>query len=691
MSLEANQRVGPYDLNSLLGRGAFGEVWLARHYDLGSECALKIPTDPQYVRQLRKESKVIYFLDHENIVRGYGADSRSEPPYVAMEYVAGMSLRQKLKGGKLAPTEAIGILRQVLAALAYAHDQKIIHRDLKPENILLDVHGRVKVTDFGLGKIQSVVLSQSIVFSKSLVSDNTRNVAGTVYYMSPQQKAGKEPDVRDDLYAVGVIACELLTGSRPEPGRGLRNALVRTGADERFAQILEKALEPEREERYASAFEMFEGVSVAAGGGRSSTALRAPKTPEALDAYAIRWRLEKEEEVATLTAELKRKELELSSLRAKSAEELEAAKRVTAEATERAKGVQELKFEVQSKESQLRIMRSDLEGERASMHATFEAERTSMRAELVAARDAEAEAKRETAEVWAKLKSPEQFESLRAKVMNEIASKEYSAAKGTVMLMLAIWPGRDEMLAFLTSILNALPVITNSLGAEFKQVMAGTFLMGSPETEGGRGSDETQHQIKIPRMFYMAATPVTQAQWWAVMGTDPSHFRGHDLPVEQVSWVEAVEYCQRLSEREKRDGHRYRLPTEAEWEYACRAGTITRFYTGNGEIASGGWYDDNSKRRTRAVGQKKPNAWGFYDMHGNVWEWCGDRYGPYLKGGAAEARGTDSGSSRVLRGGSWRSQVSRCRSANRYSSSLDCRSNEIGFRLCLSVEQPVIV
>ena len=229
--------------------------------------------------------------------------------------------------------------------------------------------------------------------------------------------------------------------------------------------------------------------------------------------------------------------------------------------------------------------------------------------------------------------------------------------------------------------------IENKVGMTFILIRPGEFMMGSPASENGRFDDEVQHQVKITQPFMMATTPVTQAQWYAVMQTDPSYFKGDDLPVEQVDWNDAVDFCRKLSAKEKKQ---YRLPTEAEWEYGCRAGTTTAYYTGDAESAldEAGWYHGNSDRKTHPVGQKKPNAWGLYDMHGNVLQWCQDVYGDYPAGAVSDPRGAkpNNESSRVLRGGSWYDAPQNCRSADRDGCASGGRYDGVGFRLCLDFE-----
>ena len=174
-------------------------------------------------------------------------------------------------------------------------------------------------------------------------------------------------------------------------------------------------------------------------------------------------------------------------------------------------------------------------------------------------------------------------------------------------------------------------------------IPAGKFLMG----EG-----EDRHEVTISKPFYMGVTEVTQAQYQAVMGADPSQIKGPTNPVESVSWEEAVEFCRRLSEETRKA---FRLPTEAEWEYACRAGSKTGFSFGDSDnaLAEYAWYKGNSAGTSHPVAQKKPNAWGLCDMHGNVWEWCADSYGSYASGASTDPQGAGSGGTRVVRGGSW--------------------------------------
>ena len=230
------------------------------------------------------------------------------------------------------------------------------------------------------------------------------------------------------------------------------------------------------------------------------------------------------------------------------------------------------------------------------------------------------------------------------------------------------------------------PVI-NSLGMVLVPIPAGEFQMGSPASEKGRESDETQHRVRITQPFYLGAHEVTRRQYDRVMGNDPDDDPGANKPVVGVSWNDAVEFCRKLSERE---GKEYRLPTEAEWEYACRATTSTVYSFGDdaSQLGEYAWYAANSSLSAHSVGEKRPNGWGLYDMHGNVWEWCQDWLGSY--GGAnavLDPAGPQEGSFRVLRGGSFFAPPRDVRSANRNSDRPPGRYSSTGFRLARNYDE----
>ncbi len=237
--------------------------------------------------------------------------------------------------------------------------------------------------------------------------------------------------------------------------------------------------------------------------------------------------------------------------------------------------------------------------------------------------------------------------------------------------------------------------ISNSLGMVFVYIEADTFVMGSPETEPGHRSDELQHEVIITKPYYIQTTPVTQKQWQAIMGDTPSKFSpdGDDHPVEGVTWNRCQEFIKRLNSWGE---WLYRLPTEAEWEYACRAHSLTAFPNGDitnlfcdgdPNLDALGWYCYNADNHTHPVGLKEPNSWGLYDMHGNISEWCQDWYGEYAQTRETDPQGPRSGMQKVVRGGSWFASAKNCRSASRFKWPPNSGTNlhVIGFRLVREV------
>jgi len=251
--------------------------------------------------------------------------------------------------------------------------------------------------------------------------------------------------------------------------------------------------------------------------------------------------------------------------------------------------------------------------------------------------------------------------------------------------------------------LKAGDIKTGSLGMQLAYIPAGEFLMGSPPAENERTEFETQHRVKLTRPFYLGTHEVTQKQWATVMDAQPwqekTHVKqGANYPATFISWDDAVKFCAALTRRDRdagriTKGQFYRLPTEAEWEHACRAGSVTAYSFGSdmAKIDGFGWTgaiygaaNTKSENHPQPVGLKKANAWGLYDMHGNVYEWCFDWFGLNSKAAAIDPQGPDNGTLRVLRGGSWDDRARNARSANRTGAASTERSSSLGFRVVLS-------
>ncbi|MCE9554584.1 MAG: SUMF1/EgtB/PvdO family nonheme iron enzyme [Planctomycetes bacterium] len=711
MVLEPNQSIGPWILVRPLGQGTFGEVWLARHAELHVECAVKIPTDNQYLRQLRQEGQIQFKLRHENIVRTIDLDTTHDPPYYVMQYIQGVTLRQKLRAtGKLATAETVSILVQVLNALAYAHGKGVMHRDLKPENLLIQADGQVMVTDFGLGMIQAAV-AQSIVLSGSLVSDQGRNLSGTVQYMSPQQQAGEAPDQRDDLYALGMIACEMFTGSRPTPA-GVAKMLERAGAEKRFADWLERALESERADRFCNAAAMRQALAdvVADDAHNWEPADLARPTAMPRQAPMPTRRLRRPVVIAGYAAVISAvvfgaawiaRDLWMSrppdSLSADQTQQVVVPakgsvvlgdvlplKNRADVAWQRIKGIDRSQGFAAMLDG---AAREQALAEASWARGSFGEARSAYNRLLEQCNSIEQAHLRRASTLVAK---PEQ-ERLR-KVAELLAQAKANDSKenGKTAIakldeLLAIEPGHAEATRLKVKIANYYPprTLTNSIGMKLIEIKPGEFLMGSPADEENRRDDETQHKVMITKAFMMGAYEVTQKQWELVTGSNPSHnTKGDDLPIDTISWDGAMEFCRKLSRKE---GKKYRLPTEAEWEYACRSGTQTP-YGGTGNLDEMGWHKGNSDSKLHPIGQKRPNVWGLYDMHGNMQEWCADWYDTYPAGAAIDPTGPANGSLRVMRGGSSVVEPRHCRSAARTRLFPVLTTGATGFRVCLELE-----
>jgi len=261
-------------------------------------------------------------------------------------------------------------------------------------------------------------------------------------------------------------------------------------------------------------------------------------------------------------------------------------------------------------------------------------------------------------------------------------------------------PTMTPTLHTLTNLLNPMTNPTTDLDLTMLPIPAGSFLMGSTDDEPGRIDDEgPQHEVTLDA-FRMAQTPITQAQWRTVAGwlkvernlePDPAYFKGDHLPVERVSWRDAQEFCRRLSQR---TGQRYGLPSEAQWEYACRAGTATPFHCGatltpelanyNGNFVYGNGPKGTYREQTCEVASLPANSWGLHDMHGNVWEWCLDPWHGSYEGAPVDGSAWMAGGGpiKLLRGGSWYDHPASCRSADRGNYPPGLRDDSVGFRVC---------
>ncbi len=650
-----------WKLVRLLGRGGMGEVWLGQHTTYaGLQAAYKFCLDPQGQKALLgHDGEVVARLTHMNIggvVKMQGADTDPEPgriPWLKYEYVPDGDLTVLLYRWKDEPpaTRTPQILRAWLrlaeiVGKLHELDDPIIHRDLKPANVLMRWNAKsndyeLYVADFGISAITARRNLQELTKHPTVTATlGLLRGACTPIYASPQQKAGGDPDPRDDVFSLGVIGYQLLLGrfDRERPaGRAWKVALRALLVPEAVIELIEASCDDEPGERPANAKALAEHLN-----GALQTAPPVPATPTS----------------ETISAKPKEPPAPISV--------------PFSEAP--AQRVRRLKEEAARMHEDARAF--------VELHDYEEAVKLldGFRPELIPQRDQTL-----LTDVTAKR---DQLRHLHTQIHSLLDAGNLKDLRLPIWLgsYLAIKPNDAEKIELAKEFPppKAGSRFTNELGMEFAFIPPGSFMMGSPNGVG-QDIERPQRQVTIASGFFMGVVPVTQEQWQRVMGNNPSNFKNPKHPVEQVSWLECQEFVAKLREK---DGWSYRLPSEAEWEYASRAGTTSAYFFGDGEgrLNEFAWFDGNSGKTTHPVGQKKPNPWGLFDISGNVWEWCEDLYGPYDKAPTdGKPQTVKHSDNRVLRGGSWisTSECSRC--AYRYFFAPAIRNLSNGLRVVFAL------
>ena len=635
---------GRYRLLRLLGRGPTGAVWLAQDESLQVSVALKfladdVLGDPGALDKLRRETRHRLALTHPHIVRIFNLEEASDTIAVVMEYVEGINLGV-LHAAKPARVfefaEVSAWLQQLCGTLSYAHEQaNFIHGNLKPSNILLTHKSEIKLADFGAGP-----------------SDG-ESISGTLAYMSPQQLMGHPPVVTDDVYALGATLYELLTSKPPfytgsierqiqrviPPSVALRRTeLGITGRDEvpaMWEQAIAACLDKDPEKRPQTVKELWQ---------------RLNWEPEPARPQAVPVPADNQPALSPYRAPISPPHSRVSHFKPLAVAITLCLGAALAwwfglEAPMRAKAAYQTKKQSDSEAAQ-----------KSKTERLFE-------------------------EVG--MQSAEQTEAARA--AKEKADADQQARQIAAQAEANL---KDLSKAFANPKIGDTSVV--DLGTGVKMTLCycppGSFMMGSPASEAG------QVQVRISKGYWLAKTECTQAQWRAVMGTEPSNFKGDDLPVERVSWKDAQDFMAWLNDRKLSPaGWKWSLPTEAQWEYACRAGTTQTFV---GELELMAWNNENSAGATHPVGKKAANRWGLQDMHGNVSEWCSDFRGEKLPGGTDpvgalyDSLGLYGDTSHVIRGSTFSHKSSNGLAGYVYRSSMSThiRTNGTGFRAAVVPE-----
>ncbi len=759
--------LGNYTILDKLGQGGMGMVLKAEHKRMQRLVALKVMSPaavktPDALKRFHREVHAAAKLRHPNIVAADDADEAKGTHFLVMEYVDGSDLSVLVtKQGPLSVERAVRCILQAARGIEFAHEQGVIHRDIKPSNLLIDAKGTVKILDMGLARIEGSVGGSS----ETAGLTSTGAIMGTVDYMSPEQAVdAKHADARSDIYSLGISLYYLLTGKAVYGGDTMMKKLLahqnapipslvdelrggagassdgQTVADQGISeqlvlldQLFQRMVAKQPDDRPQTMTQVLDELLQCLPGGPSRGVGGPPATPSC-GLGGPPATSSKNHSPGSRPDDSKRP----------------APKRPAA---------------APSPDDSATILTSkDDAGTDPKTSVSNDPSRTGTLARLLSPLETLLE------KMTGKSARPTNRSRLAILVSAAVAlvvvlalvvavlgpggkpdSPLKSAQEATIAAVatpppLALAPFNAEQALehqqAWAKYLNVPVEDTNSIGMKLAMIPAGTFLMGSTPEEieellklaGGKPewnqnikSEGPQHPVTIGQPFRMSIHEVTQGQFQQVLNRNPSSFKtapsGEDtsrFPVEMVRWLDAIEFCNALSQSEglspcydlknvERDGDGsiksasvtwldggdgYRLPTEAEWEYACRAGTTTPFHFGtqsngkqanvNGEEPYGTTSKGPKLGHTITVGSYARNAFGLYDMHGNVWEWCWDWSVAYYEQSPGEVmKGPLSGKERVVRGGSWSYDPGVTRSAYRGWSAPDYRNLYYGCRLVL--------
>ena len=606
----------------------------------------------RYRHKFAREASNLAKLKHRGIVKVIETFEANGTSYYAMEYCGGGSLDALIaKRGGLPEGEALRYFGQIAEALSYMHSQRMLHLDLKPGNVMLRTGGEAVLIDFGLSK----------QFNDKGEPESSTTIGGGTPGYAPLEQANYREDsgklpVTMDIYALGGTLYKMLTGKRPPvasdvliefPEQPLRDH----GVSDNVVAALRRAMESKPHDRYQSVAAFAAALDCASEAteaadredepevmlvddGRQPVAGPQPHTPAAKPAHAHQ---EQQQNECPEPEQARRKWLPWVVGAAVAA--------IAFVAVMLLQRGDEPQPSIDVPEGLITAVASD----------TVSADEQPV--QQVAQQPQKPEPQRQ--------QQPQrqvQPQPTRPEPQQPVQQSEPEPE-------LTPEPVRPQ---------HNLPDIA------MVYVSGGTFTMGATSEQGSdaENNEKPAHNVTLSG-YYIGKYEVTQELWKAVMGSNPSHFKGDNLPVECVSWNDVQEFLRKLNAM---TGKRYRLPTEAEWEFAARGGNSSRGYkySGSNSLGSVAWYWDNSGSRTHVVGTKSPNELGIYDMSGNVEEWCQDRYGSYSSSPQRNPKGPNSRSYRVYRGGSWSDDAGNCRVSFRFNNfPPDGRNSSLGFRLAL--------
>lgn len=715
------RQLGQYELLEKIGQGGMGVVYRARHIKLDKLVAIKLlPSDfmrtEQSVARFEREMKAVGKISHPNIVQAHDAGEINGTHYLAMELVEGTDLTKLVKDhGPLSVAQACEVIQQTALGLDAAHKGGLVHRDIKPSNLLLAKSGQIKILDLGLARMAD----DSHPVSAELTS--TGQVLGTPDYMAPEQWDDTHTaDARTDLYAIGCTLFYLLVGRPPfgtdefrsvmKKMAGHANAPIpelksaRPDVPDGVNAIYQRLMAKQPADRFASAAGLAAALQPFVSSNASVGVLS--RSAEGDDSCRVR------------------QYAGLPMVSSQSSHTLACAATVD--------------FPGVPKHTNRRLL--IVVGLLACVVLVGIVIQFSVRRwspNTAGSADRTSPPNNEAATKAGDLRSNPSAGSGGPSTANGGWQGWPVDAPPPAIAPFNSEQAEQHQKAW-AKFLGVKVEYTNSLGMKFRLIPPGEFLRGSTPKEIEEAlksvpdhklwqeyvrSESPPHQVILTQPVYLGIHEVTQSDYQKVMGRNPSSFAttgpdqesvkkvaGLDTsrhPVETVSWIEAVEFCAKVSQQEKsllielrtdelvaplaRTG--YRLSTEAEWEFACRAGTTTKYWIGDTDedLYRAGWCGTNSNRRTHAVGELLANPFGLFDVHGNVFEWVLDGWEPayydrFQKTPALDPTGSTSSTWRLLRGGQWGEPTSDCRSSNRYAHGTGHRDFYTGFRVSLPVE-----
>jgi eukaryotic-like serine/threonine-protein kinase len=650
-----------YRIEKALAAGGFGETYLAVDLDYPGQPKVVVKhlkpqqSDPKTLELARRlfesEARVLAELgkNSDRIPTLHAYFEEQGEFYLVQEFIEGQTLTAELRQarGKLPEAQVIEILQEILAGLQEMHKKDKIHRDLKPDNIIRRAQdGQLVLIDFGAVKeIRQISLAANNAMPSATIP------IGTKGYMPTEQAMGF-PRLASDVYAVGAIGIQCLTGKHPgglfdEAALALRwqhLCAVSSG----LAALVEKMVEQHANDRYADGMEAGEAIEQFLAAGQ-------PPTPKMPAPAAPTQQFQPPAPAPTQKVYVP-----------------------PATPTVKAKNPTPANNPGIDDAGRRKLLKFLGWGGSGVVGTLLLARFLPKESSIIGT--SSTDVKNNQAPDLSKIS----FASVRLDKAGKILEKPAGAAMAF----------REDL--------------GNGVSLAMVKIPAGKFMMGQTASEKQEllrvlkeddykafyANELPQHQVTLPE-FYLGQTLVTQAQWQAIMGNNPASFKGDGkLPVDSVSWLDAIEFCRKLSQK---TGRTYRLPSEAEWEYACRAGTTTPFAFGeaitpavvnyNGNFPYSGAAKGEFREKTTPVGIFPANAFGLYDMHGNLWEWCLDEWvdnynnAPVDGSARGDINSRDSGKQRLLRGGSWFNGAWICRSANRSYRAASDRSNIYGLRV----------